>query len=907
MKVVKPVKVPVLCRVVELARQPHFHVAVLLGFPLAAPRALLDELGFWKTVQSVLGETGIVDEGTAKGRAELLIAGSFHAPGGAPCTQGFARAKVGAIDKRLAVLGDRYWKSGVPSAPEPFTTMPLDWAHAFGGANFPRNTAGKGAEPIDRDGQKVHPMPNVEHYGALIRSPNDNPEPAGFGSYDLSMPQRRARAGTYDRAWLENHYPGMAADAQPTFFNLAAEDQWLPSGFFQGDEAFLIENMAPTEPKIEGRLPGLSARSFVTQRGRDGEAWLEIALRCDTVWLMPGAGVGVVAFHGTWPVAEDDAADIVHLVVACEESGHRRAPEHYRQALLKRLDKDQGAIASLSDRDLMPERESGVAPNFDAGEFGRWLKTESLPVQHGLRGVERQRQRAIDALAANGIDISHLPPGPPTPKFEAPDSSDMDAVAAHLIELQESAKRQAATADAAKAQLIERARQKFAAQDLDYDAWVEEGAAKATGPIKLPQLEKLQRLEGVLAQARAAGRPLEAVEKAISGGQVKERLAQQQAMADDAYRKGAHMMPGKPTRSSEEAARLRVLVQAAMDTGESLAKRDLTGAKLDGMQLAGIDLSGAFLEAADLSGAELTGAKLAGAVLAKADLRGANFSGADLAGANLGAADLEGAAFVGANMAGATMARSRLTRTNLCGADLTGADWLEVTLERVDLSAAKLGQCAFLEADLRGSSFAACDLTRATFVHCKLDGASFAGAKLAKVTMVGCSGEGVSFAGATMPQATILSGSALPGANFADAMMEKACLRTTAFPGACFDRADLTGADLSECDAIGATFERAKLMGAMMIRTKLTGASLVAANLMNALLTKAKIAGADFTGANLFQADLARAAGDDRTRFSEAEVGRVRMQPTAGPAGGAVPAGSPPSPADGSPPPGGAP
>src|SRR4051794_33610648 len=130
MKVVKPIKVPVLCRVVEWAGQPQLHVATLLAFPFAAPRALLDEMAFWQTVRDALGESGVVDEGTAKGVAEVLVAGKFHAPGGQPVTQGFARVKLGSVDKRLAIVGDRHWQSGVPTQPPPFTEMPIDWAHA---------------------------------------------------------------------------------------------------------------------------------------------------------------------------------------------------------------------------------------------------------------------------------------------------------------------------------------------------------------------------------------------------------------------------------------------------------------------------------------------------------------------------------------------------------------------------------------------------------------------------------------------------------------------------------------------------------------------------------------------------------------------------------------------------------
>src|SRR4051812_36298890 len=117
MKIVKPAKIPVLSRVVEIAGRLQFHVTAVIAFPLEAPRALLDELTFWKTSAAALGERGVFDEGFAKVRGELLVSGSFFAPGGTPLPASYVRASVGSIDKRLAIVGDRVWQGNVPSAP----------------------------------------------------------------------------------------------------------------------------------------------------------------------------------------------------------------------------------------------------------------------------------------------------------------------------------------------------------------------------------------------------------------------------------------------------------------------------------------------------------------------------------------------------------------------------------------------------------------------------------------------------------------------------------------------------------------------------------------------------------------------------------------------------------------------
>ena len=247
------------------------------------------------------------------------------------------------------------------------------------------------------------PLPNVDHYGAILRSPADRPEPAGFLPMDVTFAQRRGRAGTYDQRWLDEHFPGLAPDAAPTFFNVGPEDQWI-DGFFGGDEAVLIENMHPERPRIEGRLPGLAARCFVTQRTREGERFLEIPLRWDTVWLFPSAAAGVVIAHGTHAVAEDDAADVLHLVCACEDPAAPRPAEHYQRTLARRLDKDKGAIAALSDSDLMPPRASGVAPNIGEMDIGRWVRSEGLQGMNMRRGAERRRAEMKAMVEGNGLD-----------------------------------------------------------------------------------------------------------------------------------------------------------------------------------------------------------------------------------------------------------------------------------------------------------------------------------------------------------------------------------------------------------------------------------------------------------------------------------------------------------------------
>lgn len=906
MKIVKPAKLPVLHRVVEIARRPYFHVAAVLAFPLHTPRALLDELSFWRGTASALGENVVFDEGFAKARGELLVCGSFFAPGGKAVTASFVRARMGTIDKRLAVVGDRCWHRDVPTQPEPFTTMPITWSRAFGGSSHDRNPHGKGAAPTIVQGRAVQPLPNVERYGQMVRSPNERPEPAGFLPMDVTFAQRRGRAGTYDKRYLDEWSPGMPGDMDPSFFNVAPEDQWLaspsagapsasgptPSGaFFRGDEEYLLENMHPEQPRIEGRLPGLVARVFVTHRASGGQRLREIPVRCDTVWLFPTAGLGAVVLHGSLPIAEDDAADIAHLVAACEDPAATRAIEHYEEALALRLDKDKGALRDMSDSDLMPAKESGVAANLRLQDLdlGRWTKSENIAMKRARKGHERQFEQARAQLLSEGLDpkehgLAELPPAP-----EEPPLDDLDALAAYMEAQAAGAEDQRKMLETTAEEAKEQARKAFAEMGKDYDAEMAKAEKEGGGPPKFSAVEHLTKLSAMAAEAAAEGVALEELERHLEDPRYWQELKEQEDGLRDMYRRFSHLQPAAAAMDAESSQQARVLVELARDNDESLAKRDFTGANLAGMNLRGIDLGGAFLEGADLAGCNLAGASLVNAVLARANLRGADLSGAQLTGANLGGADLRNASLEDAEMSDCVLSRASLGGAKLTRARLTGVDWLEAKPGAVDLSGAALRQGTFLKADFSGARFVGADLSEATFVECQLVEADFSGATMAKTTFVTCRGAGASFRKAALEQSVFVHGSVFPEADFSGAVMAKANLRGTLLEGARFERAELGGADLSECDVSRGYLDQARMRGGLLLRTRLTDASLRGADLMDTLASKAKIAGADFTGANLYRADLSRAVQDARTSFAEAKVERVRTLPRAGgPAKGAA-------------------
>lgn len=101
--------------------------------------------------------------------------------------------RVGPYHEELLILGDRTWERGpqglTPSAPQPFTRMPLTYAHAFGGKvvseygemAWPANPAGKGY--CLNEAAAGTPLPNIEDPRAPIRRWDDRPDPVGVAPY----------------------------------------------------------------------------------------------------------------------------------------------------------------------------------------------------------------------------------------------------------------------------------------------------------------------------------------------------------------------------------------------------------------------------------------------------------------------------------------------------------------------------------------------------------------------------------------------------------------------------------------------------------------------------------------------------------------------------------------------------
>jgi uncharacterized protein YjbI with pentapeptide repeats len=800
MKTIKPRRAGVLCRTFENGDASYLAVSVLVFFPFAPPSRPLTEVDLWRFAAVELGDEPI-DACMPKQRGEVLVTGSAY-PFGGPRPACAPRVTIGTVDKTLYVVGDRFWKGGAASDPRPFTEMPLGWEQAFGGEGYAPNPVGKGFAPTRTEHGEVHVLPNVEDPKRLVRFPDDRPQPAGFGPYDLTWPQRFSKVGTYDAAWLKERFPGFAKDMDWSLWNGAPEDQQI-QGYFKGDEPFTLELMHPEKARIEGRLPGLRTRAVVTQRTGEGEAFREIATRLDTVRLFPHAERGVLVFHGLLEVAEDDGTDVVHLVLACEDMGAPKPVDHYREVLARRLDKKSGALPALRDGDLMPDRGGAAeAGSADAGTASV-MATQGLLQKNMRRKAELEHERAKQRMAALGLDPGLVPPLPP----EEPPPN-LDDLATFVERMSAEADKAKADAEKRKLEAEEQARAACREQGIDYDRMMRDGQ-KGGGPPKFSAAEEIAKLRQAADRAKAQGLSDPEMDAALADGSLEECLRASEQRLREAYRRFAHHFPEAVRLEGDRGLDVRRQVAEGHRRGESFAGRDLTGADLSGLDLTRCDLRGALLERVDFTGAELGGADLTGAVLARADLTRANLFAAKLAGANLGSAKLVEAEVGGADLTGAVLAKADLTRARFHDAQMTRVDLSEAILAGADLARATASRVDLVGTDLTGVKLEGADMSKCTFVECTVAGVDFSCAKLVSAVFVAARGDGAIFRGADLENLRVVRDSSFERADFRGAKLVGANLRGTRLAGSDFSGARLADADLGEADLSGARLYRA--------------------------------------------------------------------------------------------------
>jgi hypothetical protein len=240
------------------------------------------------------------DYAPRKPRCDILLNGSAYAPGGKLTERVTVSLRVGSWQKSFDVVGKRVWKRGVllvtPTAPEPFTVMPISYNNAFGGVDrsqedpakhrwYPTNHAGVGYhEYLETESIDGKPLPNTEETGRRITDPRGQYKPMAFGPIGRAWQPRPKHAGTYDEKWLDDVSPFLPADFKDEYYQAAPADQ--QTAHPEGGEEVVLTNLTPAV-RTAFRLPRVPIPVLFTRRD-----FSEVSSRgiMDSVNFEPDAG-----------------------------------------------------------------------------------------------------------------------------------------------------------------------------------------------------------------------------------------------------------------------------------------------------------------------------------------------------------------------------------------------------------------------------------------------------------------------------------------------------------------------------------------------------------------------------------------------------------------------------------------
>lgn len=871
MKLLKPMSLTVLTGPYE--RKGRMHLAIVAAAMTSLDGEVLEhEQTLWKTLALTPGFTGALDELKPKVKPEVLAVGWAFAPEGRKVPARSVKIECGALTKELWVVGDRTWKNGVATEPIPFDKMPISWDRAFGGEGYAANPVGRGLVPTkNEDGSTVHALPNIELPKKLVGSPKDRPPPAGFAPIDPSWPKRIAKLGTYDKRWLDTRYPDYPDDFDPTYFNIAPEDQWLDTPL-EGDERVVIEHMHPTKLRVEGKVPRLVARAFVS---RENALLQEVSLRLDTVLLVPHMERVVLLYRAFVEVIDDEASDVLDLMIALERHGEPKGISHYREIREKRLDRERGALYTLRDKDLIPTSMRLGNP-LSEDEYAKLLAREGLVERATKNRARAQLEQARQQLRDAGVDPDqHIPKDVP----DEPETPDMNELADFVETTEKQARAAIQETEQKQKAALEDVRKLCQENGLDFEKILADARKSQGGPPKFSAKAELDRLHELAILSANSGIGIPELAR-LSDPTLAEKLVEAERALKETYQKHVHYLPRAFELDDDHARRVRTEVEGLLLEGASLADHDFTGANLSGLDFSGRDLSRTFLEAARLEGCKFVNSNLENAVLARANLKGAVFTRAKLKGANFGEAICTEALFDGGiDASEAVFVRTDLRRANLRGMLLHKADINEALLDGADLSGIVASELTVLRSDFRGVILAGATIERSNLLELDVSGVDFRKSKLAGTVFLDVIADGANFDDAQLESLRVVGvdrGSSLMNATF-----RRCNLRSAFFRGARLQKADfsdslLDAADFSKCDLTGATFEGARMREARLMKANLTNANLDCTDLFQALLGGAIVRGTRFERASLFRADAMGAVGDDKTSFRGANVNFVR-------------------------------
>lgn len=232
-----------------------------------------------------------------KPTTDILVNGTAYAPGARPSVDFPVSMAVGPVRKTLRVRGNRRWRDGGASKPEPVSALPIVYERAYGGYDSAapdpthhvldsRNPVGCGL-PTGSRGCVGATLPNFEYPSGDLRRAG----PAGFGAIDSFWSPRLEFAGTYDKAWEADRKPLLPNDWDSRSLLCSPPDQ-RPNSHLRGGEPVELVNLTPSG-SLRFFLPKVYLTFRTTIDGRIEEHRSRLAtviiepddLRLHMVWL----------------------------------------------------------------------------------------------------------------------------------------------------------------------------------------------------------------------------------------------------------------------------------------------------------------------------------------------------------------------------------------------------------------------------------------------------------------------------------------------------------------------------------------------------------------------------------------------------------------------------------------------
>ena len=889
MNIIKPLQLMARQTVLEQDNRFHLVVTASIGFRLDSGSVLLEPDAMKESI-AAMGSNPIPDAGMPKPKAEYLVSGSFYSPQGEAVGGGEVKVQFGSQQKSLYVFGDRSWQMGIPSGPESITQMPLDYAHAFGGNGYDDNPVGIGYQQEQ--------LPNIENPDDLLISPTAKIQPAGLTALDQVAAQKRQYQGTYDESYLEKYYPGYPADFDWHYFMCSARDQWSEQ-YYAGNEPYSIENMHPHKPLISGKLPGYKPRAFLKKH--DKTDLLEVELNLDTVWLFPEEDLGLLIWRGGLNVEDDEASEMIDLMLAYENSKDQARDKHYYETayanltvrkndMLDQLGSellipvgDQCAMQILQDKALQDSKDSEFGKNLIAkAASAKALVTAQL--DEALKDINTSLPENTPAESSEMLDIEKL-------LKESPELKE-DAEVVEFKKKLEKILPGITAGDPKKIQLKGFNFEKIDEIMKELDRFMAGKQALAQQQIKKidqdlrnnieSQIQttsegsaiKGNGLEEVLSQLDNLDNPPAAPLPRIDSNAILGELDQLSSSNIEALQNLQNM---KSMGADEETIR-QLETFIAQSTGEKdlIAKARMQEVERDFketyLQIAHHQDNGVaphknslaerrqeFLDAFE-SGHSVRGQDWSGI-----DLSGLNLDGIDLSEAYLEQVDLSGCSLLNANFEEAILARAILDR-----ADFTASNFKNANIGAVSAKGSKFNRCDLSNAklskgDFENASFVEADLTDIESLEISFNFADFTSANMPALQLIEISSQGTNFSRANLQKATFLQ-SLFSNIVFSDARLDVSTWADCHITESSFDRAEMTAAcfattdpeviKIEQCSFREAILDRANFQSMDMQRSNLASSSLVGANfseanLYGSVLDQAKATGCLFRKANL--------------------------------------------------------